>query len=295
MLTTSSVHIQRCVQKRAPTILMEDLHELLHTGFSSLEYNLRGIPDERLVPHLVDMWLFVFGTILPYMQAAFLPLDLEFKGHGSIMTSREAAEFWGATLNSSDDALGYELDVRRIVLVSFRDTVILPRYESLKAIFSRLSLDSINAGFDLISTSPDGGRPGTAASLDPGLASFNSQGSTLLGDSEGARSRATSNTSAPDFPSFRSPRSRPVMDSAQVTEMVGRMLQCVSVLASVQSGDDAQEKIEGLSKELKHNWLGRGRTGRNRRGFVGTRIRPIREGSPTPTPSAVEGRRDSML
>ncbi|KAI9871362.1 MAG: hypothetical protein M1830_002987 [Pleopsidium flavum] len=290
-----SVHIQRCVQKRAPTIIMEDLHELLHTGFSSLEHNLRGIPDERLVPHLVDMWLFVFGTILPYMQAVFLPLDLEFKGHGSIMTSREAAEFWGATLNSSDDALGNELDVRRIVLVSYRDTVILPRYESLKAIFSRLSLESINAGFDLSSTSPDGGRPGTAASLDPGLASFNSQDSTLLGDSEGARSRATSNTSAPDFPSFRSPRSRPVMDSAKVTEMVGRMLQCVSVLASVQSGDDAQDKMEGLSKELKHNWLGRGRTGRNRRGFVGTRIRPAREGSPTPTPSAVEGRRDSML
>jgi len=294
-LTTCSVHIQRCVQKLAPTIIIEDLRDLLHTGFSSLDHNLQGIPDDRLVPHLVEMWLFVFGTIVPYMQAVFLPLDLEFKGHGSIMSSREAAKFWGATLQSSDDALGNELDVRRIVLIAFRDTVILPRYESLKAIFSRLSLESINAGVNSTNTSPDGRRPGTAASLDPGFASFNSQGSTLLGGSDGARSRATSNTSVPEFPSFRSPRSRPVLDSAQVTEMVGRMLQCVSVLASVQSGDDAQEKMEGLSKELKLNWLGRGRTGRNRRGFVGTRIRPVREGSPTPTPSAVEGRRDSML
>ena len=294
-LTACSVHIQRCVQKLAPTIIIEDLRDLLHTGFSSLDHNLQGIPDDRLVPHLVEMWLFVFGTIVPYMQAVFLPLDLEFKGHGSIMSSREAAEFWGATLHSSEDALGNELDVRRIVLITFRDTVILPRYESLKAIFSRLSLESINAGVDSTNTSPAGGRPGTAASLDPGFASFNSQGSTLLGGSDGVRSRATSNTSAPEFPSFASPRSRPVLDSGQVTEMVGRMLQCVSVLASVQSGDDAQEKMQGLSKELKLNWLGRGRTGRNRRGFVGTRIRPLREGSPTPTPSAVEGRRDSML
>jgi hypothetical protein len=68
------------------------------------------------------------------------------------------------------------------------------------------------------------------------------------------------------------------------------------VLASVQSGDEAQGKIEELAKELKLNWLGRGRTGRNRRGFVGTRVaRPMtlrsvetvreREGSPTPTPT----------
>lgn len=52
------------------------------------------------------------------------------------------------------------------------------------------------------------------------------------------------------------------------------MLQCVSVLASVQTCDEAQEKIEVLSKALKHNWLGRGRTGRDRRGFVGAKVRP---------------------
>jgi hypothetical protein len=62
------------------------------------------------------------------------------------------------------------------------------------------------------------------------------------------------------------------MDSAKVTETVGRMLQCVSVLASVQSGDEAQAKMERLTKELKYNWLGRGRTGRQRRGFVGPRV-----------------------
>ena len=277
-------HIQRCIVKQSAPTILEDLREFLQTGFTSLDQNLGNVPDHRLVPHLVDMWLLVFGKLLPYMQAVFLPLDLEFKGHGSLMTPQEAADFWGASPDSTESTFGNEFDVRRIVLLSYRDNVILAHYEALKSTFSRLSLDSINVG---VSPTVDSfnsvvsGRPGTAASLDPGIASFNSQGSTLLGD--GGRSRATSNLSAPELPSFGSPlpRRQGPPDSSQVTETVGRMLQCVSVLASVQSGDDSQAKMEDLAKALKLNWLGRGRTGRNRRGFVGTRApaRPVREGN----------------
>jgi hypothetical protein len=280
-----TAHIQRCVQRRAPMIITEDLRDLLQTGFSSLDQVLRGVPDDRLVIKLVDMWNEVFGQILPYIQAVFLPLDQEFKGHGTIMTSQEAADFWGYAPDPMA-ALDNELDVRRTVLVSFRDNVILPRYETLKAIFSRLSLESIHVGFSVLTSPPPLGspRPGTAESLDPGFASFNSQGSTLLDDASAARSRATSNTSAPELPSFAPPlmtarRQPPApLNSEQVTETVGRMLQCISVLGSVQSGDDAQKKMESLAKELKLNWLGRGRTGRNRRGFVGTRV-PARAGT----------------
>ena len=272
-----SIHIQRCISKRLPTIIIDDLRDMLQTGFLSLGHTLRGIPDQGLVTQLVNIWLHVFGTVLPYMQAVFLPLDLEFKGHGTILSPHEAAEFWGANPDSTGNAFGNEFDVRRIVLISYRDSVILPRHDVLKAIFSRLSLDSINAGVNSSNESPNlNGRPGTAASLDPALASFNSQGSTLLGDTVGTRSRATSNLSAPELPPFASPSARrqAPLNCSQVTETVGRMLQCVSVLASVQSGDDAQVKMEDLAKALKLNWLGRGRTGRNRRGFVGTRIRP---------------------
>ena len=280
-----TVHIQRCIHTRVPTIIIEDLRELLQTGFRSLDQALRGVPDHRLVPYLVELWMFVFGIVLPYMQAVFLPLDLEFKGHGTLMTASEAADFWGANPDSTDHAFGNELDVRRIVLLSYRDNVILAHYEALKATFSRLSLDSINVGISPVADTFDGvvsGRPGTAASLDPGIASFNSQGSTLLGD--GGRSRATSTLSANELPSFGSPSTRNVRqqgppDSSQVTETVGRMLQCVSVLASIQSGDDAQGKMEDLAKALKLNWLGRGRTGRNRRGFVGGRVKIERQRS----------------
>lgn len=188
------------------------------------------------------------------------------------MKPQEAADFWGANPDSTDSAFGNDFDVQRIVLLSYRDNVVLAHYEALKATFFRLSLDSINVGVSPVVDSFDGvvcGQPGTSASLDPGFASFNSQGSMLLGD--GGRSRATSNLSAPELPLFGSPlpRRQGPPDSSQVTETVGRMLQYVSVLASGQSGDDSQVKMEDLAKALKLNWTGRGKTGRGRTGRGG--------------------------
>lgn len=51
------------------------------------------------------------------------------------------------------------------------------------------------------------------------------------------------------------------------------MLQCISVLGGILSADEAQGKIDELGKALKHNWLSRGRAGRNRRGFVPQKTR----------------------
>ncbi|KIW90169.1 uncharacterized protein Z519_08812 [Cladophialophora bantiana CBS 173.52] len=320
-----TIHVQRCVQRKDPSIVIGDLEDLLKTGLLSLNHTLRNVADNSLVPRLVSIWMEVFGKILPFMQAVFLPLDQEFKGRGTILTTpKMAAEFWGALpshdsgskLSSSPAsgegvdlvvAAGEELEVRRILLISYRDTIVLPRYEVLKSTFSRLSLDSINASIMQFDNgnrnrgnSGGSDRPGTAQGTEPTYGSYNSQSSTLLGSmTSGGRSRATSNLSvvsnpAQDvaFQSFSSPpAARPTdSSSSHVTETVGRMLQCLSVLCSIQSGDEAQNKMEELNKQLKLNWLGRGRTGRNRKGFVGSRVRPMgrgldREGSPTPTPT----------
>ncbi|KAF2141266.1 uncharacterized protein K452DRAFT_309052 [Aplosporella prunicola CBS 121167] len=322
-----SMHLRRCIQRQAPHIVVEDLNELLLTGFLSLDQTLRHIPDDRLVPKLVEVWDLVFTKILPFMQAVFLPLDLEFRGAG-IMNPREAAGFWGASLPKRDPdeaadnikskavpTLGEELEVRRLTLLMFRDSIFLPRHDALMAIFSRLSLENINAGIGdpsylsetsshQTSTTTYTHRPGTSISL--GADGFeSSQGSSNILDSTSTsfsasatfsantRSRATSNTSAGSFhslptnvqlghgrshsnsnatmppPAASSAASAQPMDSAKVTETVAKMLQCISVLSSIRSGDEPQAKMESLSRELKYNWLGRGRTGRQRQGFVG--------------------------
>ncbi|KAI7787204.1 hypothetical protein LA080_000541 [Diaporthe eres] len=344
------LHLQYCIQRRSPNMVLEDLRGLLQTGFLSLDRNLLKGAEDRLIPALVDAWMAVFTHITPYLQAVFLPLDQEFAGNGTLMTPDQARDFWGGVIASSPAADGNinlapasaVLDIRTLVLTSFRDVVILPRYEKLKTMFSRLSLEFL-PGMALaspmqadtfMSASPGTEsapglpfvpqqRPGTAMSLDPSTASYNSTSTTLLGDlAAGGRSRGLSNVSfassgahsnggsdslnMSSAHSLRPPKLTPgnsslslgggggpgpgpgssstsllglslreqnVEDSKQVTEMVGRMLQCMSVLAGTGQGEDAGTKsVQELSRLLKLNWLGRGRTGRNRRGIVGGRV-----------------------
>ncbi|KAI1750419.1 HbrB-like-domain-containing protein [Xylaria castorea] len=335
-----NLHIQYCIGRRSAHIIVDDLRDLLTTGFASLDYALRMTPEDRVIPALVELWVITFTNILPYLQAVFLPLDLEFSGVGQYLTFEQARDFWGSVvaggpassvpgggnLQAHVSPASNMFDVRRMVLTAYRDILILPRYDKLKAIFSRLSLEHlpyslaslalaspplVGESIASLSTSPsDGGfagaRPGTAMSLDPSVASYNSTTTTVFGnDSNPSRSRAISNVSyasgasdqasasgrsllRPFTPQTQemlgSVREQNVEDSKQVTEMVGRLLQCMSVLASVGMGaggpmtgaggaDEPSRMVSELGRLLKLNWLGRGRTGRNRRGMVGGRVK----------------------
>ncbi|KAK4172090.1 HbrB-like-domain-containing protein [Triangularia setosa] len=379
-----TMHIQWCLARRSPNLIVDDLRELLTTGFSSLDQTLRKTPEDKLIPSLVELWIFTFTVILPYMQAVFLPLDLEFAGNGPLMTAEQSRDFWGgiptaASASSKSSPPGSEpsvspassiLEVRRLVLLAFRDIVILPRYDTLRSMFSRLSLEFLpqilasnalaspplpipSPGFhnqgmaSQLSGSPGGGSDPylvsssslptstalkSSAPLDPATASYNSTTTTLFGEGSiaGNRSRAISNVSygsdgaipnqfsRPFTPSslnalgvvggvgagvggasvlssslaaithntaqsVHSHRDQNIEDSKQVTELGGRMLQCMSVLASIgvggmigegqQEEEEGNKKVEELGKLLKLNWLGRGRTGRNRRGLVGGRVK----------------------
>ncbi|KAI5799893.1 HbrB-like-domain-containing protein [Geopyxis carbonaria] len=162
------------------------------------------LDDTRLVPRLVEVWRLVFGYTTPYLEAVFLPLQQEFKGCGAVLSARESRDFFGIEV-ASLTAGPMGLDVRRLVMIAFRDAVVLPLHHRLRVLFSRLHMD------------------------------FS-------------------------------------VSQREATEVVGKMLQCVAVLASVLTGDECQRRVEELGRMLKHNWLSRGRTGRNRMGFVGTRM-----------------------
>ncbi|CEJ92362.1 hypothetical protein VHEMI08018 [[Torrubiella] hemipterigena] len=305
------MHIQLCVHRRTPELVVEDFRDLLGNAFASLDQSLRTAGEDRFLPTLVDLWLFTFATVLPYLQAVFLPLDMEVAGHGSIIPTEQARTLWQGTESHSNGQVRRnptEINVRMLVLKSYRDLVVLPRYDTLKTIFSRLSLEFLPASLSAtpgeltMSTSPPEffppmapmARPGTAASLDPSVASYNSTSSTAFGDSGsgsgGGRSRAVSNVSYVSHASdghrpftpgghqtLSSVREQNVESSKAVTELAGRMLQCMSVLSGLggtdNADDEARKKLTELCRMLKLNWLGRGRTGRNRRGIVGGRVK----------------------
>lgn len=192
------MHIKFHVTNSSAETLLEDVRALLDQGMASLTPQLDGVPDSQLLPRLVGIWGKFFGITTPYLEAIFLPLQLEIKGCGTLLSPREAREYF-STLPPQT------ADIRRMIMISFRDNVVLKIRDRLRVMFSRLQLDF-----------------------------------------------------------SRSQR--------EMTENVGRMLQCVSVLGGCNTGDGTQREVEELGGLLKLNWLGRGRMGRNRRGFVGARV-----------------------
>ncbi|KAI5296327.1 hypothetical protein KEM52_004009 [Ascosphaera acerosa] len=354
-----SIHLQCCVQARRPGSVIDDVRELLQTGFESLSHSLGEMQEDcfatrdrdRAMPRLSQIWTLVFGTVLPFLQAVFLPLDVEFKGHGRILPSQQAREIWAAktadltdisrrppsapanpvtpgTKSSIDtDRLsvtpnlptGDELTIRSLVLIYFRDVVILSRYDALLSTFSRLSLDSMNDSVRIAGTSTHHmRRPSTASVFEAGYVKYGGAQSAnprpdrhrVAGDTPLApRARTASMISftrdapsllKPDIGGYgvardpaliaNGPNANATSTStslranaaaaqagyaaetiAMITATAARMLQCMSVLASVHTDDQAQGRIEELGRALKHNWLGRARTGRDRRGFVGAK------------------------
>ncbi|POS82985.1 hypothetical protein EPUL_005454 [Erysiphe pulchra] len=275
------LHIQAAHRKRTQSKnLTDDLLDLLRNGFSLLNQTLRFTPDKYLIPKLVEIWIFTFTVILPFMQAVFLPLDLEISKN--VSNSQD--------VNSNQDGL----NVRSMVLRSYRDVVILSRFEKLKDLFSRLHLDGTLPHIpDQSMLSPFSessiGRPGTSMSLDPGIANYSSQ-TALLPDSfsplnRGRTFSSVSNHILTELPSTSGigsfhPYERITEGSERLmAQIIGRLLQCVGVLNSVHNGtDDAtdgesiKEKMAELVRGLKLDWLERERI-REKKSLAGTRVR----------------------
>ncbi|KAI0999014.1 hypothetical protein K3495_g9185 [Podosphaera aphanis] len=273
-----ALHLQSAHRKRTPKkCVTDDLQDLLQFGFSSLDQIIRRSPEARLIPQLVEIWLFTLTTILPFMQAVFLPLDLELMNN--------------FPTNKEDEIEQGDTSVRSMVLRSFRDVAILSRFETLRALFA-LNIEKVPSLVEqsLSSTSDSApGRPGTSMSFEPSLASQSSQNTILLESlSQTSRSRAISNvssrlsTESPSKSCFRVRGREYASDDGGVlaSDMVGRMLQCIGVLASIHDGpinpglpDGTEDKMTELVKSLKLNWLGRAKMERDRRGLTGARVR----------------------
>ncbi len=163
-----SLHVRKTLdrsQAHAIESLTLDLISLTSTGTLTLNSKLQGLDDSRLLLRLVEVWTFFLGQVLPYCEGCFLPLQTDTtlrsliassssyaggSGAGGASSSNLGLFSSSANLTQSGAALilsgaanaGHDqqrIDVRKILLVVFRDQVLLPIYERLVYLFTHLS------------------------------------------------------------------------------------------------------------------------------------------------------------
>ncbi|SPO25498.1 uncharacterized protein UTRI_03080_B [Ustilago trichophora] len=163
-----SLHVRKTLERsqaHAIESLTLDLISLASTGTLTLNSKLQGLEDTRLLLRLVEVWTFFLGQVLPYCEGCFLPFQTDPTLRGLIASSASYGGTSGvasgagnssnvgpfssnANLTQSGAALilsgaaGLDLqriDVRKILLVVFRDQVLMPIYERLFYLFAHLS------------------------------------------------------------------------------------------------------------------------------------------------------------
>lgn len=84
---------------------------MLRSGMEIMGAKLKGVGSEKIVSRITEQWTFFFGTVLPYLQGVLSPFHMELR-------------------NISQS--GSSSTIRVMVLVSFRDHVLLPQLDILK-------------------------------------------------------------------------------------------------------------------------------------------------------------------
>ncbi|KAF9361835.1 hypothetical protein BGX26_011059 [Mortierella sp. AD094] len=234
--------VRKSLQSRNAFMLCDEINELLKNGMLTLNAKLGDVPDEKLVSRLVEVWSFFFGTVLPYFEGVFLPLQIELKSYHARKVTRKT------TGGGSNGAL----------------TPSMGNNGGSSGGLSALStggIENIN-GNSLAGASPKSVMTDTERNhedLEP----------------ENVRTMALTGfrdlVILPMVDRLGGVFAKLIMDvdaSIPVTDTASRMIQMTSVLTSIQSGDAQQLLMEQVSNRLKKSWKQITRPG-NRGGFIG--------------------------
>ncbi|KAL7753651.1 hypothetical protein RI367_000582 [Sorochytrium milnesiophthora] len=80
--------VNRYLEQQLYGTILEELKSLLKRGCTSLLRKFDDTPADAFFPRLIEIWTFYFSVVLPYFQAAFLPLQLEIKGSKLVSSVR---------------------------------------------------------------------------------------------------------------------------------------------------------------------------------------------------------------
>ncbi|GAC93431.1 hypothetical protein PHSY_000996 [Pseudozyma hubeiensis SY62] len=184
-----SLHVRDTLdrgQSQAIESLTLDLISLASTGTLTLNSKLQGLEDTRLLLRLVEIWTFFLGQVLPYCEAAFLPFQTDptirslvaaSSSHGTAATNTSGSNSTGpfsngtavtqssaAAILSSAGNTGPDfqrIDVRKVLLVVFRNQVLMPIYKRLFYLFAHLTeLDPAFSAAEDANTVAGGGDDG---------------------------------------------------------------------------------------------------------------------------------------
>jgi hypothetical protein len=127
-----SAHTRR-IAERSPAnailYLSQHLGELLSIGMLTLRDKLQGLQGHKLLARLNDLWSFFFCSILPYVEAIFLPFA----------TDARLLRATAAHQTQSDGPSTKPIEVRRLSLMAFRDAIVLPLADQLEPLFASVA------------------------------------------------------------------------------------------------------------------------------------------------------------
>lgn len=203
-----SDHVRRCLERspaRASDALSKDLYALCTTGISVLNTKLEQITesdDVRLLESLVDLWKRFHWRILPYLEAFFIPLQTD----ATLISLTRGGDNPNSSLRTEP------INVSRIILMAFRDQLLLTRSERLFMAF--VQMDEMEKKHKVL--------------LANGTSKVRS--SDNLDDILGNEGEGYDGESQQIYP---------------------RLAQMTHLLAGVQSQDEKQQEMEGLVRALR--------------------------------------------
>ncbi|KAF5102271.1 hypothetical protein D0Z00_000454 [Geotrichum galactomycetum] len=129
-----TLHLESRIQQGAKARdMLAEFRDLTKQGMLKLDVPKLNMVNAKFLQRLVDIWQFFFSQVLPYWEAVFLPLQLEFEGTGPVLGVKVAAAYWGTLLESSED-----LNIRRMTLIAFRDWIIIPLADRIESMYQHL-------------------------------------------------------------------------------------------------------------------------------------------------------------
>ncbi|TBU22984.1 HbrB-like-domain-containing protein [Dichomitus squalens] len=138
---------------KAVATLEHDTFDLIATGMVTLNSKLSGVEDDKLVPRVVELWTFFWTQVLPYLEGALLPLQIDpilsslYRQPKSLRPSSPTTSTQNGKASTSNllfQSSPSPIDVRALALVSFRDRIILPLFPRL---YARLTMSKDENSF----------------------------------------------------------------------------------------------------------------------------------------------------